>query len=185
MLRSHALLPYTMLKSAKLETPLGPMLAISDDSMLYFLAFAHRTNLAKEIAHLEKRTGFTIIPGTTAPIQSIKSELHQYFAGTLITFKTPLFIATGTPFQQQVWQELQKIPCGHTCSYQSIAHALGKPKAYRAVARANSANQLAIIIPCHRVINTNGQLCGYSGGIERKHWLITHEKNLRPTKTAK
>lgn len=83
----------------------------------------------------------------------------------------------GSPFQTSVWEQLRKIPPGKTCSYADIALALGKPAAYRAVAQANGANQLAIIIPCHRVINSSGELGGYGGGVARKEWLLNHEKN--------
>lgn len=81
----------------------------------------------------------------------------------------------GTDFQKQVWQALQQIPFGQTCAYMDIARALGKPTAYRAVANANGANRLAIIIPCHRVINANGQLGGYASGLTRKAWLLKQE----------
>ena len=85
----------------------------------------------------------------------------------------------GSPFQKQVWEELKKIPSGETRAYLAIAKAVGRPTACRAVANANGANQLAIIIPCHRVINTNGELGGYGGGIARKQWLLDLEKNGR------
>jgi AraC family transcriptional regulator of adaptative response/methylated-DNA-[protein]-cysteine methyltransferase len=78
-----------------------------------------------------------------------------------------------------VWEELLNIPFGETCSYAQLAKRMGNPNAFRAVARANGANQFAIMIPCHRVINTNGELSGYGGGLSRKQWLIQHEKNLR------
>ncbi len=82
----------------------------------------------------------------------------------------------GSPFQKQVWKALQQIPHGQTCSYADLAAAIGKPTACRAVANANGANQLAIVIPCHRVINSDGKLGGYGGGVSKKQWLIDHEK---------
>ena len=92
-------------------------------------------------------------------------------------FSTPLFL-TGTLFQNHVWQELQKIPFGKTCAYSDIASSISKPTAFRSVAQANGANQHCIIIPCHRVVNKDGSLGGYSSGIIRKEWLLQHEKNL-------
>ena len=103
------------------------------------------------------------------------SKQRAYFEGKRQDFKTPLFLL-GSPFQKRVWEELMKISPGKTRSYAEIAMAIGKPTAYRAVANANGANQLAIVIPCHRVINSNGELGGYGGGIARKKWLIDLEK---------
>jgi AraC family transcriptional regulator of adaptative response/methylated-DNA-[protein]-cysteine methyltransferase len=108
-------------------------------------------------------------------ISSIENELTLYFNGKLNKFATTLFFL-GLPFQKRVWEELQKIPYGETRSYSDLAKAVKKPTAFRAVAQANGANQFAIIIPCHRVINKNGDLGGYGGGIVRKEWLINHEK---------
>jgi AraC family transcriptional regulator of adaptative response/methylated-DNA-[protein]-cysteine methyltransferase len=115
-----------------------------------------------------------IVPGVTEPLRSIELELKNYFEGKLKIFTTPLFLL-GSPFQQRVWKELLKIPYGTTRSYAAQATSMGEPKAIRAVANANGANQLAIVIPCHRIINTNGALGGYGGGIARKEWLLQHE----------
>jgi AraC family transcriptional regulator, regulatory protein of adaptative response / methylated-DNA-[protein]-cysteine methyltransferase len=154
------------------------MLAIADEKALYILEFVERRGLEQEIEQLKNKIHAEIIPGNTAPIRSIIKELKAYFAGQLQDFKTPLHIL-GSHFQQAVWQELIKIPYGETRSYAEQARAINKPTAYRAVANANGANQLAIIIPCHRIINSNGKLGGYGGGIMRKKWLIEHErKNL-------
>lgn len=90
-------------------------------------------------------------------------------------FKTPLFFQ-GSPFAKMVWEELQRIPFGATRSYAQIATAIGRPTAFRTVARANGANQIAIVIPCHRVINSDSAFGVYGGGILRKGWLINHEK---------
>ncbi|HEV7737443.1 MAG TPA: methylated-DNA--[protein]-cysteine S-methyltransferase, partial [Chlamydiales bacterium] len=112
--------------------------------------------------------------GRTGLLDSLQEELAQYFAGNLQTFKTPVHF-TGTPFQVRVWEELQKISYGTTISYAMLAANIGKPTAFRAVARANGANKLAIIIPCHRVIYANGALGGYSGGLARKPQLLAVE----------
>lgn len=165
----------SVLKSSWIDTPLGPMLAIANDELLYLLEFVDRRGLEREIERMRQRTKSAIIPGHTSPIASIEKELDQYFEGTLHQFKTPLFLL-GSPFQKQVWAELQRIPSGETRSYADLAQAIGRPTAFRAVAQANGANQLAIVIPCHRVINSNGDLGGYAGGISRKQWLLDHER---------
>ena len=102
-------------------------------------------------------------------------ELHRYFDGELHEFKTPI-AWVGTKFQRQVWEALRRIPFGETRSYTQLAGAVGRPTAVRAVAQANGANPLALIVPCHRVINANGKLGGYGGGLSRKAWLIQHER---------
>ena len=173
------LLDNNILKAAWLDTRLGPMIAISDDVALYLLEFVDRRGLEREVERLRKKTRSAIIPGHSQPISSISEELSLYFDGKLTEFKTPLFLL-GSPFQKYVWEELKKIPYGETCSYLDIAKTITKPLAFRAVAQANGANQIAIVIPCHRVINTNGEIGGYGGGISRKEWLINHEKrNLK------
>ncbi|MBB6678560.1 bifunctional transcriptional activator/DNA repair protein Ada [Cohnella lubricantis] len=164
-----------ILKAAWLDTRLGPMIAIGDEDKLYLLEFVDRRGLEREVERLRKRTKAAIIPGETKPIHSIEKELAQYFDGKLTEFSTPLYLM-GSPFQQSVWEQLRQIPPGETRSYADIAGALGKPTAFRAVAQANGANQLAIVIPCHRVINSDGGLGGYGGGLVRKEWLLTHER---------
>jgi AraC family transcriptional regulator of adaptative response/methylated-DNA-[protein]-cysteine methyltransferase len=165
----------TILKATWLDSPLGPMLAIANDEFLYLLEFVERRGLEREIERLRAKTNSTIIRGRTKPIESIESELKQYYVGTLKEFKTPLHLL-GSPFQQEVWAELQKIPPGETRSYSDIAIAIKRPSSQRAVANASGANQLAIIIPCHRVIQANGKIGGYAGGISRKQWLLNHER---------
>ncbi|MCE5316511.1 MAG: trifunctional transcriptional activator/DNA repair protein Ada/methylated-DNA--[protein]-cysteine S-methyltransferase [Parachlamydia sp.] len=164
-----------VLKAAWLDTQLGPMIAIADEQALYLLEFVDRRGLEREVERLRQKTKRAIIPGSAKPIRFIESELKRYFEGTLKEFKTPLKLL-GTPLQIETWKELVKIPPGETRSYSKIAKAVGRPTACRAIAQANGANQLAIIIPCHRVINTNGDLGGYGGGLMRKKWLIEHEK---------
>lgn len=164
-----------VLKASWLDTPLGPMVAVSDEIGLYLLEFVDRRGLEREVECLRLKTKLAIIPGKTEPIRLIENELTQYLKGTLQEFKTPLLLL-GSPFQKQVWDELKKIPFGETRSYSQIALAISRPCAFRAVAQANGANQVAIVIPCHRVINANGDLGGYGGGIARKKWLLDHER---------
>ncbi len=132
--------------------------------------------MERQIERLKQQTKSAIIPGSTKPLQLIENELKKYFDGKLTQFKTPLHLL-GSPFQNKVWNALLKIPHGETRSYLDIAKSIKKPTAFRAVALANGANKMSIVIPCHRVINNNGNLGGYGGGISRKEWLINHEKN--------
>jgi AraC family transcriptional regulator, regulatory protein of adaptative response / methylated-DNA-[protein]-cysteine methyltransferase len=166
---------HPVLKAAWLDTPLGPMLVMSDEEALYLLEFVDRRGLEREVERLRIKTKAVIIPGVSNPITSIQDELNSYFNGTLQEFKTPLHLF-GSPFQKMVWKELTRIPYGQTRSYFDQAKAIGKETSYRAVANANGANQIAIVIPCHRIINSNGDLGGYGGGITRKKWLLDHEK---------
>ncbi len=172
---THLENPGHVLNISQLNTKFGPMIAIGDKDALYLLEFAGRRGLERGIERLKHKTKSTIVPGIAEPIRSIEAELTQYFDGKLQEFFTP-FLSFGTPFQMRVWAELRKIPYGQTCSYADIAARIEKPSAYRAVANANGANQIAILIPCHRVINTNGALGGYGGGVERKAQLLTLEQ---------
>jgi len=163
-----------VLLASWLDTPLGPMLVVVDESYLYLLEFIERRGLENEIRRLRKRLKIGIIPGETKITHQIKAELADYFSGKNLSFKTPVYLP-GSEFQKNVWHILQTIPIGQTRSYLDIAKVIGHPKAYRAVANANGANQLALIIPCHRIIKSNGELGGYGGGISRKAWLLKHE----------
>lgn len=169
---------HLILKAAWLDTQLGPMIAIADEDGLYLLEFVDRRGLEREVKLLRNKLNAAIIPGETTVIQQIYSEIRHYFNGTLIIFTTPIHLI-GSPFQKKVWNELKKIPPGETRSYLDIAKEINAPTACRAVARANGSNQLSIIVPCHRVINANGELGGYAGGIARKQWLLEHEKRFR------
>ena len=172
-----------VLKASWLDTPLGPMVAIANESHLYLLEFVDRRGLEREVERLRLRAKAAIIPGTAPPICSIEQELSAYFDGSLKTFKTPI-CQLGSPFQKNVWDALCQIPYGETRSYLAQAATIDNPAATRAVANANGANQLAIVIPCHRIINSNGKLGGYGGGIARKQWLIHHEKQHRQKKQS-
>lgn len=107
-----------------------------------------------------------------------KAQLKEYFQGLRQTFDVSL-TPEGTAFQQKVWMQLRQVPYGKTCSYATISTGIGSPKSHRAVGAANGRNPLAIIVPCHRVIGSNGQLTGYAGGLARKQWLLTHEQAHR------
>ncbi|WP_454782008.1 bifunctional transcriptional activator/DNA repair enzyme AdaA [Legionella sp. WA2022007384] len=165
----------TVLKASWFDSPLGPLLAVADEEALHLLEFVDRRGLEREVERLRNKMNAAIIPGDTAPLRSIEKELKAYFSGALKKFNTPVQML-GTPFQKMAWHALTLIPYGETRSYAEQAQTLGKPTAYRAVANANGANSLAIIIPCHRIINSSGNLGGYGGGISRKQWLLEHEQ---------
>ena len=169
-----------LLKSAWLDTALGPMLAISDEESLNLLEFVDRHGLEREIERLRIRCKVAIVPGMASPIESTKEELDKYFKGELNVFQTPLKLL-GSEFQKNAWQALVEVPYGQTRSYMQQAEFIGNPKAFRAVANANGANQIAIMIPCHRIIKTNGEVGGYGGGLARKKWLIEHERKYSKT----
>jgi AraC family transcriptional regulator of adaptative response/methylated-DNA-[protein]-cysteine methyltransferase len=158
-----------VLFAAWLDTPLGPVTAVGDEAALHLLEYVDRRGLEREIERLRRRTGAAVVPGRTEPIAQIEAELAAYFAGTSLRFRTPL-ARPGSPFQTLVWDALLAIPPGQTCSYAQLAAAIRRPRAVRGVARANGANPFAIVIPCHRVINADGGLGGYGGGLPRKRW---------------
>ncbi len=166
-----------ILTTAWIDTKLGPMLAIADEKELHLFEFISRRGLEREIERLRNNGKVVIVPGRTAPIDSIDGEIQAYFAGTLKKFETPIRLH-GSDFQKSVWGALLQIPYGQRRSYSEQADSLGKPTASRAVANANGANQLAIIVPCHRIVRNNGDLGGYGGGLERKQWLLDHEKSV-------
>ncbi len=157
------------------ESPIGEMVAIFDDNFIYLLEFTERKNLKKEIITLIKHEKAIIKIAVGPILDSIKHELDQYFKGKLQNFKTPIKLI-GTEFQKKVWQELLNIPFGHTNSYRQQACNMNMNKATRAVANANGRNQFAIIVPCHRVLRSDGGIGGYGGQIFRKEWLIQHEQ---------
>jgi len=167
----------TILKASSIDTPIGAMLAVGDDEVLYFLQFLDHAELKRDLEKLQLRKKATIIDGVSAALNSVKKELHDYFSGKFTHFSTPLQ-PFGTPFQQRVWAELRRVPYGESKSYAAEAAAIGRPSAFRAVANANGANPISIIIPCHRIINTNGKMGGYGGGLSRKKWLLEHEKRF-------
>ncbi len=157
-------------------TPLGPMIAVADDDSLLLLEFHDRRGLEPELDRLRSRRRAAIVPGANPVLKSIRTELDAYFQGALTKFSTPVAL-DGSEFQRRVWSALQAIPFGQTRSYRDIAVAVDRPAGVRAVGRANGENCLALIVPCHRVIRSDGDLCGYGGGIWRKKWLLDLEAN--------
>ncbi|TLP45656.1 bifunctional transcriptional activator/DNA repair protein Ada [Cohaesibacter sp. CAU 1516] len=167
-----------MLKADWIDTPLGAMIAVSDASHLHLLEFVGRKALPTELRALFKATKGSLGFGSTAPTERIAQELEAYFSGKAAHFSTPLAYH-GTPFTRAVWDALRQIPAGDTRTYGALAASLGKPDAVRAVARANGANQIAIVVPCHRILGADGSLTGYGGGLWRKQKLIELEQGYR------
>ena len=151
------------------------MYACATDRGLCLLEFTDRRMLETELKDLQRRLNAVILVGENTYTHQVKKELSQYFEGTLTSFSIRLD-TPGTDFQQRVWAALQHIPYGQTRSYKAQAEYLNSPNSVRAVASANGHNRVAIVIPCHRVIGKDGSLTGYAGGLQRKQWLLDHER---------
>lgn len=164
------------------STPLGDMIAVSSRSQLHLLEFFDRKALQKELIRLDTFAKGRLSIGRTDPSEQIKTELAAFFDGSSSDFQTPLAYH-GSDFSGSVWDALRQIPAGQTRSYSNIAASIGRPSAVRAVARANGANQIALVIPCHRVIGADGSLTGYGGGLWRKQKLLEIERQYLPMKT--
>ena len=160
----------------RLTTPLGPMFVCATDNGICLLEFVDRRMLETEFKDLQKLLNANIISGENEHIEQVKKEIDEYFSGTRKIFDVNLE-TPGTDFQNRVWKNLQEIEYGTTTTYQEQAQKINNPRAVRAVASANGYNRIAIVIPCHRVIGKDGKMTGYGGGIERKKWLIAHERN--------
>lgn len=160
----------------RLTTPLGPMFICSTDNGICLLEFVDRRMLEKELKDIQRLLNSKIIVGENSHIKTARQQIQEYFEGNRKKFTVSLH-TPGTEFQNSVWSCLKEIPYGKTTSYQNQAKMLNKPTATRAVASANGFNRVSIIIPCHRVIGKNGNLTGYGGGLERKKWLLEHEKS--------
>jgi AraC family transcriptional regulator of adaptative response/methylated-DNA-[protein]-cysteine methyltransferase len=150
------------------------LLAAATDQGLCMLEFADRQKLPQQTADLTCWYAQPVIPGSHRFIDQARHELEEYFAGARTGFAVPLDVR-GTEFQEQVWRELLRIPYGATISYEELAGRIGRARAQRAVGLANGRNRIPIIIPCHRVIQKNGQLRGYGGGLWRKQFLLDLE----------
>lgn len=165
------------LLARRIETPLGTMLALGDESGLRLLEFVDRRGLEREIALMRRRLKCAIVPGNNATLDALAVQLGRYFAGERLDFDVPL-APVGSAFQLRVWEELRRIAPGRTRSYLEMARLVGVPEAARAIGRANGSNMIALVIPCHRVINADGTLCGYAGGLWRKQRLLEHERKF-------
>lgn len=164
--------------TAWIESPMGPLVTAATEKGICLLEFSDRRMLDVQFTTLRKLFKSPIVPGENKHIILLRKELKKYFEGTLKQFTVPI-VFPGSQFQQKVWNELLKIPSGKTVSYEEIAIKVGTPKAQRAVGHANGLNRIAIVIPCHRVVNKNGNLGGYGGGLWRKQRLLELEKQIK------
>jgi AraC family transcriptional regulator of adaptative response/methylated-DNA-[protein]-cysteine methyltransferase len=151
------------------------IMGVSDQG-LHLLEFAERRMLDTQLKRLRLELGRVFLPGEHPLMTQLKTELMAYFDGQLREFTLPVQ-ATGTAFQESVWQVLLAIPYGQMLSYADVAHKIGQPEAVRAVGRANGDNRMAIVVPCHRVVGSDGKLTGYGGGLWRKKYLLSLEQS--------
>ncbi len=172
-----------LLKADWIDTPLGPMIAVSDARALHLLEFSDRKALPAELRRLRQDARGDIGIGRSAPTEQVRAELARFFAGENARFTVPL-AQHGSAFTRAVWAILRDIPAGETRTYSQIAGQMGRPSATRAVARANGANPLALVVPCHRVIGADGSLTGYGGGLWRKQRLIELERHYHGVRPA-
>ncbi|MDO4229916.1 MAG: methylated-DNA--[protein]-cysteine S-methyltransferase [Capnocytophaga sp.] len=159
----------------RIETPLGTMIACATEQGLCLLEFSDRKMLETELKSIAKRLNAVIIQGENPIFEILERELSEYFNKKRTEFSVPLHLL-GTDFQVKVWKILQQIPYGETRSYKEQALALGSPESVRAVANANGMNSISILVPCHRVIGSDGGLTGYGGGLWRKKYLLDLEQ---------
>ena len=157
-----------------IESPVGPLVAGATDEGVCLLEFSDRRMLETQVERIRRKLG-PVLPGTHPLLEQLKTELAEYFAGKRHAFTVPL-VYPGTPFQVKVWNALRKIPYGDAISYEKLAWSVGAPRGQRAVGRANGQNPIAIVIPCHRVINKDGKLGGYGGGLWRKQIMLDLER---------
>jgi AraC family transcriptional regulator of adaptative response/methylated-DNA-[protein]-cysteine methyltransferase len=158
-----------------IPSPLGPLLAGATEAAVCLLEFTDRRAIEAQIKTLRKRFPIPITPGRNPLLDRLEKQLAEYLAGKRRDFDLPLDYP-GTDFQTRVWDALRTIPCGRTWSYEQLARTVGRPGAQRAVGRANGENRIAILIPCHRVVNKSGKLGGYGGGLWRKQFLLDLER---------
>jgi AraC family transcriptional regulator of adaptative response/methylated-DNA-[protein]-cysteine methyltransferase len=152
------------------------MLAGATDDGICLLEFVDRRMLETQLDRVSKLLNAKFVPGFHPHFDRLNGQMEEYFYGRRREFDIPL-VLPGTVFQKKVWETLQAIPFGSTWSYKELAEAMGSSKAVRAVAKANGDNRIAIIIPCHRVVGSNGELVGYGGGLWRKQYLLNHESS--------
>lgn len=162
----------------RFTTTLGPMFVCATERGVCLLEFTDRRMLETEFRDLQRLLNARIMSGENSHTRQAEKEINEYFCGTRREFELMLD-TSGSEFQRAVWQALRDVPYGRTSHYQALAAQLGKPGAVRAVAAANGANRIAIVIPCHRIIGKDGAMTGYGGGIARKEWLIEHERKQR------
>jgi AraC family transcriptional regulator of adaptative response/methylated-DNA-[protein]-cysteine methyltransferase len=164
-----------VIKKTRIETPIGEMVAGATKEGICLLEFSDRKSLSSQIEEITALLETKTEDGSNRHLRMLKKQLKEYFKGKRKEFSLHL-LTPGSEFQQAVWKELLKIPYGSTRTYQEQADLLNNPGSVRAVAHANGSNRISIIIPCHRVIGSDGHLVGYGGGLKRKKWLLDHER---------
>lgn len=158
----------------RIKTPIGVMLVVGDeDERLRALGWEDFEPRLQRTLAVQYGSRFELQSRPTSAL--IRDALHAYLEGKLDAIDTVPVETGGTPFQRAVWQELRRIPVGTTLSYSELAARLGRPEAVRAVGHANGSNPICIVVPCHRLVGSDGTLTGYGGGLERKRWLLKHE----------
>jgi methylated-DNA-[protein]-cysteine S-methyltransferase len=163
-----------------IDTPTGPMRIVSDDAQR-LRAVDWADHEARMLKLLRRHYGANAVRLRAAARRSHAADaLLAYFDGDFDTIAELATETNGTPFQRAVWAKLRTIQAGRTMTYGALATAIGRPSAVRAVGAANGANPIAVAIPCHRLIGANAALIGYGGGLDRKRWLLAHERGERP-----
>jgi methylated-DNA-[protein]-cysteine S-methyltransferase len=159
----------------RIDTPIGEMLMVADQSgNVRAIDWAEYESRMFRLLRLHYgKTGFELEPSRNP--HGLRNFIGSYFAGNLGAIDAVPVQTAGTAFQRRVWRELRKIPCGRTVSYGNLAERIARPKAVRAVGLANGSNPIGVVVPCHRVIGSDGSLTGYGGGLFRKRWLLEHE----------
>jgi len=157
----------------RIASPIGTVLLVSDGEALHALDFADCEPRVHRLLTLQYGS-YTLTPGSGA--EAVSRDIQAYFEGDLAALDRVRVRTGGTEFQRLVWAALRLIPPGTTTSYGRLAAQIGRPGASRAVGLANGSNPVAIVVPCHRVIGADASLTGYGGGLHRKQWLITHER---------
>lgn len=169
-------MPAQAFEIERVDTPIGPMLVITDDNDCARAADWEDHRERMELLLRRQYGACSFVPRRRPRPSPACRALDAYFTGALEAIASVAVATNGTPFQRQVWAALRQIPTGRTTSYGALAVRIGRPKAVRAVGLANGANPISIIVPCHRVIGSDASLTGYGGGIERKRWLLAHER---------
>lgn len=176
-MREYKTIKKNILATSTINTPIGDMFCAATSKGVCLLSFFGQKNLEKQITKVQEFFKAEAIPAHNNYFECLQKEMNEYFEGKRSDFTIPLQLV-GTPFQQDVWKILMHIPFGDTISYKEEAQLLKKPKAARAVANANAQNMISILIPCHRIIQSNGSLGGYAGGIDKKKQLLELENNF-------
>jgi methylated-DNA-[protein]-cysteine S-methyltransferase len=166
----------------RVATPIGDLVVVADEAgRLHAVEWADHDELMQRWLRRHcGAQGFSLHPANDPG--GLAAALAAYFAGDLAAIDTMPVAAFGTDFQRIVWKALRGIPCGETLSYAALARRIGRETAVRAVGLANGSNPVSVVVPCHRVIGSDGSLTGYGGGIERKRWLLAHEQRAGATR---